>query len=126
MLPQLRWTRKQLQIYVKTATEYYGNTGSLHDIGSTAKEIVENCRREFAKMLGVDNQVFILQAEVLKVIILAYRPFFHHRESKDTPHIISSMAEHTSIRSTLEILAEKGCEVTLFLSMKKAELILKC
>ena len=41
------------ETYVKAATEYYGNTGSLHDIGSTAKDILENCRQEWANLLDV-------------------------------------------------------------------------
>jgi cysteine desulfurase len=101
------------QVYVKTATEYYGNTGSLHDIGGTAKEIVENCRREFAKMLGVESSGIYFTSGGSESNYLGIQALLSSQRIKGTPHIISSMAEHTSIRSTMDILAEKGCEVTL-------------
>ena len=41
------------QVYVEASTKYYGNTGSLHDAGTQAKDILENCRSQFAQMLGV-------------------------------------------------------------------------
>jgi cysteine desulfurase len=101
------------QIYVKTATEYYGNTGSLHDVGSIAKELLENCREEFAKMLGVHASGIYFTSGGSESNYLGIQALLSSRQEESPPHIISSMAEHTSIHSTLEILKEKGCEVTL-------------
>lgn len=101
------------QIYVKTATEYYGNTGSLHDVGSIAKDILENCRKEFAKMLGVDSSGIYFTSGGSESNYLGIQALLSSQKTENKPHIISSMAEHTSIRSTLDILKEKGYEVTL-------------
>lgn len=105
--------KEAAQIYVKTATEYYGNTGSLHDIGSMAKDVLENCRNEFAKMLGVDASGIYFTSGGSESNYLGIQALLSSKKAMDRPHIISSMAEHSSIRSTLEILKEKGCEVTL-------------
>ncbi|MBB6445890.1 cysteine desulfurase [Bacillus benzoevorans] len=101
------------QIYVKTATEYYGNTGSLHDAGSIAKDILENCRRELAKMLGVDSSGIYFTSGGSESNYLGIQALLSSQKAKNKHHIISSLAEHTSIRSTLEILEERGYEVTL-------------
>ena len=55
---------------------------------------------------------FILQAVVLKVISWAFKPCYLRRE-KTGNHIISGIAEHGSIRSTLEALSQQNYEVTL-------------
>ncbi len=42
--------------YVKAATEFFGNSQSLHDIGNSAKQLLEGCRFELAQILGVEKE----------------------------------------------------------------------
>lgn len=100
-------------IYVKAATEYYGNTGSLHDIGSIAKDILENCRKEFASFFGVDSSGIYFTSGGSESNFLAVQALLSSVKGKEPPHIISTLAEHSSVQSTLERLKKDGCEITL-------------
>lgn len=99
-------------IYVQAATEYYGNTGSLHDIGSTAKDILENCRQEFARLLAVQKDGVFFTSGGSESNFLGIQSLLSAKK-KQGFHIISSLAEHSSVRSTLDALALQGYEITL-------------
>jgi cysteine desulfurase len=101
------------ETYVKAATEYYGNTSSLHDIGTTAKDLLENCRQEFARMLHVESAGIYFTSGGSESNFLGIQALLSSRKKEGSAHIISSMAEHASIRSTLETLSQQGYEITL-------------
>ena len=105
--------KEAAETYVKAATEYYGNTSSLHDIGSTAKELLENCRQEFARMLHVEKAGIYFTSGGSESNYLGIQSLLSSRKKEGAAHIISTMAEHTSIRSTLETLSQQGYEITL-------------
>ncbi|HEX6594730.1 MAG TPA: IscS subfamily cysteine desulfurase [Bacillota bacterium] len=97
--------------YVKAATEYYGNSSSLHDTGDVAHELLESCRVGFAHMLGVPKEGIYFtgsgsEGNYLSIQALLSAP------QKQGKHIISGMAEHSSVRNTLEKLKQFGYEVT--------------
>ncbi|MBU8879541.1 IscS subfamily cysteine desulfurase [Bacillus sp. FJAT-29790] len=99
------------QVYVKAATEYYGNAQSLHDTGSQAKELLENCRHEFAKLLGVMKEGIYFTSGGSESNFLAIQSLLSSSLKKGK-HIITGIAEHSSILSTLEKLTEDDYEVT--------------
>ncbi|WP_394233088.1 IscS subfamily cysteine desulfurase [Niallia oryzisoli] len=109
------------KIYVQAATEYYGNTGSLHDIGSTAKDILENCRQEFAQLLGVAKDGVFFTSGGSESNFLGIHALLSAKKKKGS-HIISSMAEHSSIRSTLDALSLQGYEITLLPFTEKGQI----
>lgn len=97
--------------YVEVACKYFGNTNSLHDMGDTANKILENCRDEWGKLINVDkNGVYFTSGGsesnylILQSLLLASK--------KNGKHLITSMAEHASIHSTMQALADKGYEIT--------------
>lgn len=99
------------QIYVKTATEYYGNSNSLHDIGSESADLLENCRSELAKLLGVDRHGLFFtsggsEGNFLAIAALLSAP------KKAGNHIITSLAEHSSIHGVMQRLEKMGYEIT--------------
>ncbi|MCQ6273541.1 IscS subfamily cysteine desulfurase [Bacillus sp. V3B] len=100
------------QTFVEVATKYYGNTGSLHDIGSTAKDLLENCRQEFSNLLGASKDGVFFTSGGSESNHLGIHALLSAKK-KEGFHIISSIAEHSSIRSTLDSLSLKGYEVTL-------------
>src|SRR5699024_87172 len=87
---------KAASAYVKAATEYYGNSSSLHDIGDAAHELLENCRSGFAQLFNVSKEgVYCTgggaDANYVGIqALLAASP-------KTGNHIISRMAEHSSV-----------------------------
>ena len=104
--------REAANVYVEAATKYYGNTGSLHDFGTEAKDIVENCRHEFAGMLGVEKSGIYFTSGGSESNFLSIQALLSAKK-KPGFHIISNMAEHTSIRSSLTSLSEQDYDVTL-------------
>ncbi|MCM2531521.1 aminotransferase class V-fold PLP-dependent enzyme [Neobacillus pocheonensis] len=54
------------EVYIKVATEYFGNSSSLHDIGGQSNALLENCREELGRLLGIDPKGRSLRAEVLR------------------------------------------------------------
>jgi cysteine desulfurase len=97
---------------VKAATEYYGNTGSLHDIGSAAKDILENCRQEFANLFDVEKEGIYFTSGGSESNHLGIHALLSAKKKKGF-HIISGMAEHSSIQSTLQALSLLDYEITL-------------
>ncbi|KON86904.1 cysteine desulfurase [Sporosarcina globispora] len=104
--------REAADAYIKAATEYFGNSRSLHDTGSAAEDLLENCRRELAGILGVVSEGIYFTSGGAESNLLAILALLSASE-KSGKHIITGMAEHSSIHSVLEKLRlEKGYEIT--------------
>lgn len=95
--------------FVKASTEYYGNSQSLHDIGSRASTILEGCREEIARLLGVKKEGVYFTSGGSEANFLAIQSLLS-QSSKKGKHIITNIAEHSSIHSSLKML--KGYEIT--------------
>lgn len=104
--------KEAAEVYVKSATQYYGNSSSLHDTGSDASTLLENCRSEWAGMLQVQKEGIYFTASGSESNFLAIQALLTAKLKKGK-HIITSLAEHSSIHSTLEKLRqENDYEVT--------------
>ena len=104
--------REAAEVYVKVATDYFGNTQSLHDLGGQAQAILENCREELANLLGIDRKGLYFtsggsEGNFLAIEALLSSPL------KTGKHIIAGMAEHSSIHGILNRLKQDGYEITL-------------
>lgn len=105
--------REAAEIYIKAATEYYGNTSSLHDTGGHAKELLENCRSEMAQLLGVQKEGIYFTSGGSESNFLAIQSLLS-TNLKTGKHIITSMAEHSSITSIMKkLIKEHLYEVTV-------------
>lgn len=99
------------QAALSAMTEEFGNPSSTHTVGREAKKLLDRSRISVASALGCapveliftscgsesDNWALLSGAESMK------------RKGK---HIISSIAEHDAIRRSLDLLEERGFEVT--------------
>ena len=102
---------KAAEVYAHFAKHCYGNTTSLHEIGSEAKNIVDYCRKQFAEVLGVDAAGIYFtsggtESNLLSIISLAKA---NQHKGK---HIITTMGEHPSIDSAFEYLENDGFSIT--------------
>lgn len=100
------------QLYAQVATKIYGNSSSLHDIGSEASQLLEHCRQQIALLLGVPSSGIYFtgggsNGNFLAIYALLSSPL------KKGKHIIIGMAEHASIHNVGEKLKKEGYEVTL-------------
>ncbi|WP_456273895.1 IscS subfamily cysteine desulfurase [Bacillus sp. AK031] len=103
--------KEALQVYQEAASSYYGNTSSLHDTGAKAAFLLQECRQTLGDLLGVPSEgIFFTsggtEANHLGILSLALEN--KHRGN----HIITGIAEHSSIHSVLGYLEKEGFEIT--------------
>ncbi|MDF2903454.1 MAG: cysteine desulfurase, partial [Bacillus sp. (in: firmicutes)] len=98
-------------VYVKIATEHYGNSQSLHDIGDEASQLLENCRIEFSQMLNVEKEGIYFTSGGSEGNFLAIESLLSGNK-KDGNHIITTIAEHSSIQSVIDRLKLNGFRIT--------------
>ncbi|WP_223591176.1 IscS subfamily cysteine desulfurase [Neobacillus bataviensis] len=100
------------EVYLKVATEYFGNASSLHDIGGQSSALLDNCREELAQILGVDKKGLFFTSGATEGNFLALEALLSAPLKKGN-HIIAGMAEHSSIHGELRRLEKAGYEITL-------------
>jgi cysteine desulfurase len=110
-----------LKTYIHASTEYFGNSHSLHDTGDKARQLLENCRLEMARLLQVEKEGIFFTSGGSESNYLAIESLISGLTKKGN-HIISSVAEHGSVHSTLERLKSRGFEIT-YLSFTKEGVI---
>lgn len=96
----------------KIMTEEFANPSSTHRMGRQAKKNLDSARAKVAKALGCNaDEVYFTSCGSEGdnwAIIQGAR--YNSRRGK---HIISSKAEHSAVRKSLEMLEKEGFEVTL-------------
>jgi cysteine desulfurase len=100
------------EVYVKVATEYFGNSSSLHDIGGQSAALLESCREELANLVGIDKNGLFFTSGGSEGNFLAIEALLSSPKKKGN-HIIAGMAEHSSVHGALSRLKTAGYEVTL-------------
>lgn len=98
-------------VYLKASTEYYGNTQSLHDIGSQAGNLLESCRTKLAAMLNVQKDGIFFTSGGSESNFLAINTLLSAKIKKGN-HIITGSAEHSSVINTMKKLETEGYEIT--------------
>lgn len=96
---------------IRTHFDNFGNASSLHRIGQTARELIEESRSVIAQTIDtVSNKILFTSSateannQVLKSILEDYII------TKEPCHILYSAVEHSSIRSTAKWLNKIGIE----------------
>ncbi len=97
---------------LKAMTEYYANPSSTHRMGREAKKLLDGARAKVAKALGcAPDEVYFTscgsEGDNWAIIEGA------HYAGRKGRHIISSKAEHSAVRKSLERLEKEGYEVTM-------------
>lgn len=94
-------------------TDIYGNPSSLHSIGQTAKEYLEEARETVAKVIGADPKEIYFTSGGSEADNQAIRSAAAIGAKKGKKHIISSKFEHHAVLHTLNTLEKEGFTVTL-------------
>ena len=92
-------------------TEAYGNPSSTHTKGREAARLLEKSRRQVADALGCKSEELVFTScgsESDNWAILAGAEYMKRKGR----HVISSYVEHDAVRKSLDILEERGFEVT--------------
>ena len=98
-------------VYVKIATTHYGNSQSLHDIGDEANQLLKKCRIEFSQMLDVNHEGIFFTSGGSEGNFLAIESLLSGKQ-KAGNHIITTIAEHSSIQSVIERFKRNGYRIT--------------
>ncbi|MDE3839754.1 cysteine desulfurase [Bacillus methanolicus] len=99
------------QIFVKASQNFFGNTQSLHDTGSTAAALLEQCRLKLSQLLKVEKEGIFFTSGGSESNFLAIHALLSATRKKGR-HIIAGLAEHSSIHSSLMRLEKDGCEIS--------------
>jgi cysteine desulfurase len=99
------------QVYVKMATEFFGNSNSLHDLGGQSAQLLENCRETLARFICVNQKGLFFTSGGSESNFLAIEALLS-ASKKSGSHIITTLAEHSSIHGTLKRLEKQGYEIT--------------
>jgi cysteine desulfurase len=100
-----------LRIYNETAKTYFGNTSSLHDIGSSAARLLEICRKELAKLINSDENGIYFTSGGTESNVLAVRSLIQAHRHKGN-HLITTATEHASLHNLFQQLEKEGYKVT--------------
>lgn len=88
--------------------ETYGNPSSTHKLGKEAKSMLEKSRADIAKFINASPQEIVITSGATEANNLAIKGIVNQHER---PHVITTNVEHSSVKSTYELL-ESVCDVT--------------
>lgn len=92
--------------------EVYGNPSSLHTVGQTAKEAIEDARAHFARLINADPKEIYFTSCGSEADNQALRSAAYNGLKKGKKHIVSTAFEHHAVLHTLKKLEKEGFEVT--------------
>lgn len=98
-----------LEIYNKVARQYFGNASSLHDEGSSAKQVLEASAKTIAAMLNARPKDVFFTSGASESNFLAIYSLLSAKEGK---HIITTPIEHSSVRNVFLKLEQEGYKIT--------------
>lgn len=96
-----------LTMYVRVAREIYGNTQSLHDVGTHAASLLTKCQQFWGSQFGSSGEGVFFTSSASEANQLAIRSLVKGKKGT----ILASPLEHASILIVLGELVEEGYEV---------------
>lgn len=103
-------SEEALQVYNEAARKLYGNTSSLHDQGTSAKDLLEMCRKELSKLINCNPQGIYFTSGGTESNILAVDSIL--RGNNKGNHIITTATEHSSLLNYFTSLENEGFDIT--------------
>lgn len=102
-------TAEAIACYVEIAKKYYGNASSLHEDGWLAQQLLTRARQMIADIAGVSSRGLYFtgsgtEANIIGIMSLAL--------ASPKKHIVTSLAEHTSVHAAMNALERMGYTIT--------------
>ncbi|MBB5326381.1 cysteine desulfurase [Anoxybacillus tepidamans] len=104
-------SEEALAVYTETAKVYFGNSNSLHDIGSDAARLLAICRKQLAALINGEEKGIYFTSGGTESNILAVRSIIQAHRHKGN-HLITTVTEHASLYHLFQQLETEGYEVT--------------
>lgn len=107
-----RISEEALRTYNEVSLEHFGNPSSLHALGLDAEHVLEDCRREVRRALGVRDGTIVFtsggsESNNLAILGRAYAKERYRRGAK----ILTTKGEHASVSAPLAELSRAGFTV---------------
>jgi cysteine desulfurase len=102
---------KAMEVYVNVAKHYFGNASSLHETGSSAKQIKEASAKAIAGALNAHPKDIHFTSGASESNFLAIYALLEGSK-KEGKHIIATAIEHSSVKNVFERLEGEGYEVS--------------
>ena len=106
-------SRAAIDAMVSCMDNLYGNPSSLHTVGQSAKEALEDARERIARCLGCDAREIYFTSGGSEADNQAIISAARYGARKGKRHIISTAFEHHAVLHTLNKLEKEGFEITL-------------
>ena len=106
-------SRAAIDAMVGCMDNLYGNPSSLHTVGQSAKEALEDARERIARCLGCDAREIYFTSGGSEADNQAIISAARYGARKGKRHIISTAFEHHAVLHTLNKLEKEGFEITL-------------
>lgn len=100
-----------LKVYSHVARQYYGNASSLHDPGSSARQIQEASAKTIADTLNARAKDIYFTSGASEANALSILSLLKGTEKKGR-HLITTQIEHSSVRNVFNKLEQENYEVT--------------
>lgn len=105
---------KVAELLFCTSEQLYANPSSVHEMGFEANQRVEESREQLSALLHVEPSEVIFTSGATEsnnlAIIGAIRAWM--KKTCQTPHVITTQIEHSSVFNCCKQLVEEGVEVT--------------
>lgn len=106
-------SEKALDSMLPLLKDIYGNPSSLHTVGQTAKEYLEEARETVANCIGALPREIYFTSGGSEADNQAIRTAAFIGAKKGKKHIVSSKFEHHAVLHTLNALEKEGYSITL-------------
>ncbi|ANB60164.1 IscS subfamily cysteine desulfurase [Anoxybacteroides amylolyticum] len=104
-------SEEALAVYTEVARTYFGNSSSLHDIGSDAARLLAICRKQLAELINGEEKGIYFTSGGSESNILAVRSIIEAHRHKGN-HLITTSTEHASLYHLFQQLETEGYDVT--------------
>ncbi|MBR1751431.1 MAG: cysteine desulfurase [Ruminococcus sp.] len=98
--------------YMNAAKQHFANPNSAHEMGVSAKKVIDDSLVKIAKLLGVSAEELILTSGASEANNLAVKGIAWASRRRGR-HIVSTFLEHSSVSGALTYLQEQGWEIDL-------------
>lgn len=105
--------QRVLDVMIDVYQNRYGNADSrTHDYGETARSIVENARKQVAKLLSINNDEVFFTSGATESDNISILGLQEYAEKTSKKHIITTSIEHKAVLEPLHQLEKRGFDVT--------------
>lgn len=108
-----KMSKTAIDAMVACMSDEYGNPSSLHTVGQTAEETLENARTQMAAVLNCKPNEIYFTSGGSEADNQAIRSAAATGARRGKKHIISTKIEHHAVLHTLKKLEREGFEITL-------------